>query len=149
VARPVVSAVIHSGWRAGSLNADVALLRLGPGGPRVPTLTLADAAAVGTLRRGTPVAAFGFPAVSTDPANPRGRLSVDVVGDVRGEFLEVGLGVAPGTSGSPVFDRSGLVVGIVVGGDFIEAPSGGTRPTGSSANWALSADTVRQLLDRQ
>jgi len=146
---PVVSAAIHPDWRAGSLHADVALLRLPAGGPRVPSLTLADAATVAALGRGTPVAALGFPAVSTDPANPRARLSVDVVGDVRGEFLEVGLDVAPGTSGSPVFDRSGSVVGMVVGGDFIAAPGGGTRPSGSSANWALSAASIRQLLDRR
>jgi S1-C subfamily serine protease len=99
------------------------------------------------LARGTPIAAFGFPAVSTDASRPRGRLSVDIVGDVRGDYLEVGLGISPGMSGCPVLDRRGAVVAVVVGGDFVEMPDGTARPSGSSANWALSASEVRGLLD--
>ena len=110
-------------------------------------LRLADAARIAQLARGTPIAAFGFPAVSTDPVRPRGRLSVDVVGDIRGDYLEVGLGISPGMSGSPVIDRSGSVVAMVAGGDFVEMPDGTARPSGSSANWALSARAIRALLD--
>jgi S1-C subfamily serine protease len=73
---------------------------------------------------------------------------VDVVGDVRGNYLEVGLGIAPGTSGSPVFDRTGAVVAIVAGGDFVGGANGMHLPSGSSANWALSAELIRQLLTR-
>ena len=109
-------------------------------------LTLADQAAVAGITRGMPIATFGFPAVSTDADRPRGRLSVDVVGDVRGEYLEVGLGIAPGTSGSPVFDGAGVVIGIVAGGDFVTGPDSPPRPTGSSANWALVATVLAQLL---
>jgi S1-C subfamily serine protease len=144
-ARPIVAVSIHPRWRQGSMRDDIALLRLAPG-PTLTALALGDISIIGELRRGTPVAAFGFPAISTDPMRPRGRLSVDVVGDVRGEYLEVGLGIAPGTSGSPVFGESGTVVAIVVGGDFVETPGGATRPSGSAANWALSAQVLRDFL---
>jgi S1-C subfamily serine protease len=145
VARRIVSVAIAPDWHAGSLRSDVALLRLEPG-PALAPLRLADQAAVAGITRGMPIATFGFPAVSTDADKPRGRLSVDVVGDVRGEYLEVGLGIAPGTSGSPVFNGSGVVVGIVAGGDFITGPDSPPRPTGSSANWALVATVLTQLL---
>ena len=94
------------------------------------------------------VAAFGFPTVSTDPWKPRGRLSVDFLGDVRGDYLEVGLAIAPGTSGSPVLDEAGTVVAIVVGGDFVDTPDGrGKTPSGTAANWAISVSMLRDLLD--
>jgi S1-C subfamily serine protease len=143
--RRIVSASIHPGWRQGSMRDDVALLQL-DAGPILAALPLADASTIASLRRGTSVAAFGFPAVSTDPSRPRGRLSVDVIGDVRDEYLEVGLGISPGTSGSPVFGESGTVVAIVVGGDFVDAPNGAKRPSGSAANWALSALVLKEFL---
>jgi hypothetical protein len=148
VARRIVSATIAPDWHAGSLRSDVALLRLEPG-PALAPLKLADQAAVAGITRGMPIATFGFPAVSTDADKPRGRLSVDVVGDVRGEYLEVGLGIAPGTSGSPVFDGSGAVIGIVAGGDFVTSPDVPPRPTGSSANWALVATVLSDLRNQK
>ena len=69
-----------------------------------------------------------------------------MIGDIRGEYLEAGLGIAPGTSGSPIFDQSGIVIGMVAGGDFAGAPDEPQRPTGTSANWALSASVVSDLL---
>ena len=145
-AYPIVGARIDSGWKAGSLAHDIALLRLERTAATKP-LRLADAARIARLARGTPIASFGFPAVSTDPARPRGRLSADVVGDIRGDYLEVGLGISPGMSGSPVLDQSGAVVAMVAGGDFVDMPDGTARPSGSSANWALSATAIRELLD--
>lgn len=145
LSRRIVRAFIHPDWRAGSIEKDVALLQLETG-PALTPLRLGGAAALSKVQRGTAVAAFGFPAVSTDAARPRGRLSADVVGDVRGEYLEVGLGIAPGTSGSPVFDASGEVVAIVAGGDFIVRPGETARPSGTLANWALSASVVRDVL---
>jgi hypothetical protein len=56
------------------------------------------------------------------------------------------LDIAPGTSGSTVFRPSGAVVAIVVGGDFVDAGNGAKRPSGSAANWALSALVVRDFL---
>ena len=80
----IVGVTLHPDWKPGSIRADAALLRVQGGAPVVP-LTVADGSAFLRLRRGTPVMAFGFPAVSTDAQRPRGRLSMDIVGDVRGE----------------------------------------------------------------
>jgi S1-C subfamily serine protease len=91
---------------------------------------------------------FGFPAVSTDARRPRGRLALDIVGDVRGEYVEAGLAIAPGTSGSPVFDDRGAVVAMVAGGDFVKGANGALMPTGSQANWAISVERIRELLKR-
>lgn len=137
---------LHPAWRRGSIASDAALLRVEPVAAG-PPLTLADSMAVAALPRGTPVAAFGFPAAGTDPARPRGRLSLDVLGDVRdGRYLGTGLGIAPGTSGSPIFLRSGVVVGLVAGGDFVVAADGSRQPTGSGVNWGVSVAAVHDLL---
>jgi len=145
VSRRIVAVSLHPRWRTGSIENDVALLDLEPGAPIHP-LELASDEELAQLTRGTPVAAFGFPAVSTDASSPRPRLSADVVGDVRGDYLEVGLGVSPGTSGSPVFDLSGAVVGIVAGGDFVASAGGPPKPSGSQVNWALGVKVIRGLL---
>lgn len=145
--RRIVEVRTHPAWRTGSLQSDVALVRLSPG-PAPTPLRIADQATLQRLRRGMMVAAFGFPAVSTDPWKPRGRLSVDFLGDVRGDYLEVGLAIAPGTSGSPVLDEAGTVVALVVGGDFVDTPDGrGKTPSGTAANWAISVSMLRDLLD--
>jgi S1-C subfamily serine protease len=147
-ALPLARIWIHPEWRKGSVAHDVALVELAGRPPIVP-LTLGDARSVERLRRGTSLATFGFPAVSTDAMRPRGRLAVDVVGDVRLPYLEVGLMIAPGTSGSPVFDDTGVVVGIVVGGDFVGDSDGrGRRPSGSGVNWVIAVTALTELLER-
>jgi S1-C subfamily serine protease len=138
---------VHPEWRKGSVEHDVALVELA-GHPALTPLRLGDGRAVERLHRGAPLATFGFPAVSTDPQRPRGRLAVDVVGDVRLPYIEVGLLIAPGTSGSPVFDQAGTVVGMVVGGDFVTVNDGrGRRPSGSGVNWVIAVTVLRELLD--
>ncbi|MBA2440347.1 MAG: FHA domain-containing protein [Thermoleophilaceae bacterium] len=133
-------------WRTGSIAHDAALLRV-DGAGLGPPLALADAARLASLARGETVAAFGFPSVGTDPSLPRGRLSSDVLGDVRdGRYLAVGLSVAPGTSGSPIFLRSGVVIGLVAGGDFATGADGVRGPSGSSVNWGISAAALHELL---
>lgn len=144
---PIASIQMHPEWRAGSVAHDVAVLRLS-GSPDTVPLKLADPDEVHALRRGAAVSSFGFPAVSTDAMRPRGRLSVDVVSDVRLPFLEVGLGIAPGTSGSPVFGATGSVIGLVVSGDFVKGkPADVPRPSGSNVNWAISVEELHKLLE--
>jgi S1-C subfamily serine protease len=144
-ARRIGDVAIHPQWQPGSIRNDVALLRLERGDSLTP-LAIAGDGAFARLQRGTALASFGFPAVATDPARPRGRLSVDVVGDVRGDYLEAGLSIAPGTSGSPVFNDAGSVVAIVAGGDFVKGVNGVVVPSGSQVNWAISADRLREIL---
>lgn len=142
----ITEIVLHPKWRRGSIADDAALLRVEPaaGGP---PLTLADAAAVAALPRGVTIGAFGFPAVGTDVNRPRGRLSIDVLGDVRdGRYLGTGLGIAPGTSGSPIFLDSGAVIGLVAGGDFIVGPDKSRQPSGSKVNWGISIAAVQDLI---
>jgi hypothetical protein len=93
------------------------------------------------------IGTFGFPAAGTDINHPRGRLAIDVLGDVRdGRYLGTGLGIAPGTSGSPIFLASGAVIGLVAGGDFVVAPDKSRQPSGSRVNWGISIDAVHDLL---
>jgi pSer/pThr/pTyr-binding forkhead associated (FHA) protein len=138
---------VHPEWRRGSVAYDVGLVELAGHPPTTP-LRLGDSRSVERLRRGAALATFGFPAVSTDPLRPRGRLALDVVGDVRLPYIEVGLLIAPGTSGSPVFDENGVVVGMVVGGDFVNAGDGrGRSPSGSGVNWMIAITALRELLE--
>jgi hypothetical protein len=133
-------------WKTGTLAHDVALLRVDDLAADSVPLPLADAATLATMTRGTSVATFGFPAISTDPARPRGRLALDVLGDVREQYLAIGLRVAPGTSGSPIFLRTGVVIGLVAGGDFVADPAGVLTPSGTNVNWGLSVAPLRQLI---
>jgi S1-C subfamily serine protease len=143
--RQIVAGTVDPSWQSGSLRADVGILQLERGAAIVP-LPLADAAAFARVQRGMSLASFGFPGVSTDPQKPRGRLSVDVVGDVREDYVQTGLAIAPGTSGSPVFDNEGAVIAIVAGGDFVKGANGALVPSGSQANWAISVARIRGLL---
>jgi V8-like Glu-specific endopeptidase len=141
----IVRTKLHPGWRPGSIGDDVAIVELEGAAAAVP-LRLATPRVIAGLRRGTPIAAFGFPAVSTDTSRPRGRLSVDVLGDVRGEqYFAVNLQIAPGTSGSPIFLPDGTVIGLVAGGDV---PAGRAEARGSGANWGLAVTPLYSLLPR-
>ena len=138
---------ISPSWRRNSIAHDVALLAVIDLPEDAVPLRLADDATIASLTRGASVATFGFPAVSTEPMRPRGRLAIDVIGDVRdGQYLAVGLGIAPGMSGSPIFLNDGVVAGLVAGGDFTVAPTGERIPSGTNLNWGISVAPLRQLL---
>jgi hypothetical protein len=144
---PVTGVHVSAAWKEGSIADDVAILRVAHLASDATPLPLADPSTIAALTRGMSLATFGFPVVSTDARRPRGRLAVDVLGDVRdGRYLAVGLRIAPGTSGSPIFLRDGVVVGIVAGGDFIVSPTGDKSPTGTNVNWGISVAPLQQLL---
>ena len=146
-AHPVGEIYVSPSWRQGSLADDVALLSVESLAADARPLALADAGTLASITRGTTVATFGFPTISTNPARPRGRLVVDVLGDVRdGQYLAVGLRIAPGTSGSPIFLENGVVVGLVTGGDFVESETGVRSPTGTNINWGISVAPLQQLI---
>ncbi len=77
-----------------------------------------------TLRQGDPVAVIGFPLGSALPMSSQGDRTVaktsfapGSVSKVMGDRLQIlGYG-APGSSGSPVFDRNGEVVAVLYGGE--------------------------------
>jgi V8-like Glu-specific endopeptidase len=143
----VTDVYVSAAWRDGSIADDVALLRVSALAADSPPLRLADDGTLAALTRGRSLATFGFPANGTDPKRPRGRLSVDVLGDVRdGRYLAVGLRIAPGTSGSPIFLPDGVVIGLVAGGDFVESPAGEKSPTGTNVNWGITVTPLQQLI---
>lgn len=98
-----------------------------------------------TVQSGQPVALLGFPLGGADPFDEgaggvaRTTMTAGILGGVSDGILEMdGYGVE-GSSGSPVFDGSGQVVGVLFGGRM--DPSGRTL-------FAVSADRALSLLGR-
>jgi S1-C subfamily serine protease len=110
-------------WRP-SRTADVALLELEDPDRLPPTLELAAA----TPGPGTPVRTVGFP--SGLPYTAAGE-----VADLAPGRLELDVRVDPGASGSPVLDRTGVVVGQVF------------ARTGEGRGVATPVGTLRTALD--
>ena len=103
-------------------DADLAVLRveIRGGTPRVHALAADDAAP----QRGDPVAIIGYPLgfdlpmdrVANAPiAEP--TLTAGTVSKAIEQVLQVDGYGAPGSSGSPIFDRSGQVIGVLFGGE--------------------------------
>lgn len=113
VPRAIVSASVHPGWK-NLVENDVGLLTLEAGPATVP-VRLATVQAVRSLQPGTPIVIYAFPAAFTDAARPQGSLLQNHVREVNGSFLEVGIAVAPGASGSPAFTYDNFVVGLIAG----------------------------------
>ncbi len=98
------------------------------------------------LRLGEGVVVFGYPELGT--VSPGGNLTTGVIsglsgyeGDLR-EF-QFTAPIQDGSSGSPVMDASGHVIGIVV------SALGGDDPTDppQNVNWAVRGSMVRTFLD--
>jgi S1-C subfamily serine protease len=135
----IVRSYSHERYESGSFQNDVALLQI-ESGTELDAVTLASDRQIAKLGRGVSLATLGFPATATSPSAPRARLFVTALADIRGgRYLELGRTALPGTSGSPVFDLDGIVVGLVVGRDEM---------LDGDASWALSASVIRELLER-
>lgn len=78
----------------------------------------------GAVRAGAPIAIVGFPlgneiagmGGSIDTVTARATLTAGIVSKSVSDILQVDAYVAHGSSGSPVFNQRGLVVGVVYGG---------------------------------
>lgn len=132
---------------AQSSEVDLAVIKVDiPGG--VPTVRGLNARP-DTLRQGNPVAIVGFPLGSELPMSPYGQdrtiartsFSAGSVSKVLADVVQVDGYGAEGSSGSPILDQNGEVVGVVYGG---QSGSAGRIVLGVPSNVALRLlDTVR------
>ena len=124
------------------LNADVALLKIEPGGLSLTPLRLGSSASIAV---GEPVAAIG------SPFGERQSLSVGVVSAVDrnigsltrfgiGDAIQTDAAINPGNSGGPLLDARGAVLGINA---QIKTSSGG----GEGVGFAIPVDAVRRSLE--
>ncbi len=102
-----------------SADADLALVQVERLEGEIPTV-LGFNTRTDTLATGSPVAMLGFPLGGRPPEGSAGivrpLLTAGIISGNRGELLEVQGYGEKGASGSPVLDRDGRVVGILVGG---------------------------------
>ncbi len=122
-------------------NADVALLKIAPGGLKLTPIALGRSR---DLVVGTPVAAIG------SPFGERQSLSVGVISALDrniesltafsiGNAIQTDAAVNPGNSGGPLLNGKGEVLGI---NSQIKSTSGG----GEGVGFAVPVDTVRRSL---
>jgi S1-C subfamily serine protease len=125
-------------------ETDVALLRVA--GPTPEYLNLADD---GAVRLGEPVFTVGFPAVDVLGEEPKySEGSVGALAGLEGAppSLQLSIAVQPGSSGGPVVNDHGEVVGIVesVADAAFFRGSDGLVP--QPLSWAVQAGAVRDLV---
>jgi len=122
-------------------NADVALLKVDPGGLSLTPLKLGESHSITV---GQPVAAIG------SPFGERQSLTVGVISALDrtiqsltqfeiGDAIQTDAAINPGNSGGPLLDARGRVIGINA---QIKSQSGG----GEGVGFAVPVDTVRRSL---
>jgi S1-C subfamily serine protease len=123
-------------------NADVALLKVDPGGLSLTPLRLGHS---DNISVGEPVAAIG------SPFGERQSLSIGVISAIDrniesltrfqiGDAIQTDAAINPGNSGGPLLDAHGRVLGINA---QIKSQSGG----GEGVGFAIPVDAVRRSLD--
>lgn len=123
-------------------DADLALLKVDIRGGTPRVVGLVDDSAV--PQRGDPVAIIGYPLGFDLPTNrvaaapvAEPSLTAGTVSKLIDQVLQVDGYGAPGSSGSPIFDRAGRVVAVLYGGE---------RATQGRLIYGVPARRVRQLL---
>jgi S1-C subfamily serine protease len=122
-------------------NADVALLRIDPGGLTLRPLPLGTAQ---DLRVGSPVAAIGSPfgepqSLSVGVVSATNRSIRSLTGFEIAGAIQTDAAINRGNSGGPLVNGDGEVLGI---NSQIQTTSGG----GEGVGYAVPADTVRRTL---
>ena len=114
------------------VGGDLVLLTLGIKGRAFPILRLAET----KIETGQPVVVIG------SPLGHEGTVSEGIVSEVKeiphfGKIIQHTAPISKGSSGSPVLDMKGEVIGVVVGYSNVG---------GQSLNFAISVDRVKGLL---
>ena len=126
--------------------SDLALLKM-PGETRAAAMLTPDPA---SLRQGQEIVVFGFPLDSV--LSSGGNLTPGVVSAITGlgnnsNQIQITAPIQPGSSGSPVMDKKGHVVGVV---NMKLSDSAMAKATGSlpqNVNFAISGQTLKAFLD--
>jgi S1-C subfamily serine protease len=124
------------------LNADVALLKVNPGGLTLTPLRLGSSSG---LQVGSPVAAIGSPfgesqSLSVGVISATGRDIESLTAFRIGNAIQTDAAINHGNSGGPLLNARGQVIGI---NSQIESTGGG----GEGVGFAVPVDTVRRSLD--
>jgi S1-C subfamily serine protease len=112
-------------WRAtvlgASADADLAAIRVEGIVGTIPTIPLPDSV---TARPGDPIATIGFPGGTDLPMRSQGEenlvrttLTAGTIAKALRDVLQIDGYGAQGASGSPIFDASGSLLGVLSGGE--------------------------------
>ncbi|MCP4602066.1 MAG: FHA domain-containing protein [Proteobacteria bacterium] len=146
---PVVRTLAHPGYRLGEISPDVGLIRIQ--GQLSNLVTIAPATELGHIAPGATMFLYGFPGRLNREDAPEATFVKGDIGRVTtfeqrlGNFgentlLQHSAFSSSGTSGSPIFNTSGHVIGINAGG-YIE---NGKKLAGY--NFAMRIDLINTLL---
>jgi len=102
------------------------------------------------VRLGQSVFMIGFPAVEL--LGPEAKFSEGSISSLSGPggeafFLQTTVPVQPGSSGGPLIDGNGNVIGVVTSSAAIRPFLAATGSLPQNINWAVKIDHVRPLFD--
>ena len=125
---------------------DLAQLQI-PGVPTAPATIASDPA---KLRQGEDIVVFGFPLSAV--LSSGGNLTPGVVSALTGlgnntNQIQITAPIQPGSSGSPVINKKGEVVGVVAMKLSDSKMAKATGQVGQNVNFAVSGQTLKTFLD--